>query len=148
HGEFATAAGGAGEKKIGDVGASDQKHETNGADEHENGGTNVASELVTKWNSKGTVPSVGVGMFGFELLGYDGEIGICSGQRDAEFEASDDLEIVAVVLGEFLLGEMCGCPDLSLAIGKLETARHHADDSAFFVVQKNVSAYDAGVATE
>jgi len=140
HGEFAAAARGAREQEIGDVGAGDEEHEADGADEHEQSGANVASELIAESDGVGADFGVGVRVLLFELFGDDGEIGVGGGEGDAEFEARDDLKIVVAAVGQFLLGEADRNPDFGFTVGELEAAGHHADDRGFFVVEPNLPA--------
>jgi len=99
HGKFAAAASGAREKKIGDVGASDEQNEADGADQCEQGRANVAGELLAKRNGEGAKLGVLLGVLLFELFGDDGKVGVGGGEGDARFEAGDDVKVVAAVIG-------------------------------------------------
>src|SRR4029077_2967972 len=58
------------------------------------------------------------------------------------------IQIVAAMIGQLLLGELSGNPNLGLAVRKLDLPRHHTDDGTLLVVQRNFSSDNLGIAAK
>lgn len=88
-GEFVRADGGTGEEKIGNVDASDEKNEGNGAEESEEGGLDGAEVPFTERSESGADIFVGIRIGSGEILRDAQHIGTSLIDGNARFEAAD-----------------------------------------------------------
>src|SRR5580658_6029491 len=84
----------------------------------------------------------------FQLLRDGGQVGIRDLQRNAGLKPCDDLEMMISVVGQLCRCKLHGSPKLGIAVGKLETARHHADHIVLYVVEPELLADDLRIAAK
>ena len=145
---FFFANGGAGQQKAGDIGAGNQQHETNGAEQNEKRGPNAAHEIVRRRSHiQGVLAGVGVArkLLGVALI--DGvELTLGAGQGFAGLQAREDEKKPGA--GAQLHRpqakdvEDARNPDVRLGLLKRKTKcrREDADDGGGFTVERHGAA--------
>ena len=130
HGEFMGAAHGAGEKKIGDVGAGDQEKEADSREQHEQEGLNVADDVLLHGNEIDAHGFVGLGISGGEIFGNAVHIGLSLRETYVGLEAADTVSThadAAIEKGRIdVLAD--GGVDVAILAVESEAGRNHADD--------------------
>ena len=87
-------------------------------------------------------------MFALELLRDCGEVGIRGRERDARPQSRHNIEGMISEVHQFLFCKLRRNPNLNLAIRKLKSAAHDADDHVFLVTQRNFFSQDLRVAAK
>ena len=143
-GDLFAAREGAGEEKIGDVGAGDEEDERDGAEHHKQGGTNIADGLITEGMNDGAPSFVlgGVGLF--EALGDGVHLGLRLLDGDSGFEAADGEVVMVVANGRGGGSEGHGNP-YSGEAGLVHRRAHDADDSVGVAVEVDGFADGSGI---
>jgi hypothetical protein len=148
HGQLALARAGAHQQQVGDVGARDEQHEADRAEQDDEVGLGAAREGVGERLGEGRAPAVRVGVECARALGHGAHLGVGLPDRDAGAHQAHDLqEVVAAVL-RVLRVEGHRRPDLAGVQGELELVGHDADDRARAVVDADGAADDVGVGAE
>src|SRR6266568_1267193 len=149
---------GTGQKKVGNIGAGNEQHKTNGAKQQEQQRSHLTHHLGVEWQSYSPqLDSVAelrrIGLQ--DAVGNRIYIRIGAGQGDAGLQPRQDavIEIVAHI-GQFLPREAHGDKDISRialfhpAKGKRETAGHDANYRVGLAVERHRAADDAAITAE
>ncbi len=145
-GHFATAADGACQEEIGDVGTGDQEDEADGAGEHQDGRANVADEgLADGFHAEALIVGQGGGELAAEVGCGDLEAGFGLIHGHAGFQAAADGEVVALVLGIGI--ELKGYPDIGgwTEFAEVEGGPDDADDDVGIAAEGDGFAEDLRV---
>jgi len=145
---FAVARGGATEKQIGEVGAGEQKNETDGGEEGKQHGSDRTDDFFAQAYDVGLHAGIGIGIELSEVLRNALQFGLSLREWDTVLEAGDDEEIVAAMIGEILRSERERHPELVIGIREMEILGHDTDDGITFAVEKNRFAKDCGVGSK
>ena len=148
NGELPAARGGASEQKIGHIGASDQKNETDRSEEHEEKGTNAADDIFLQRKKRDAGTLVGVGIHFGETRSESEHVCLRLSESDAGPEAADGVHAHggATIAEEGIVPLTDGDVDLSvagkIAVFEVEGGGKHADDGAEAAIEIDGLAED------
>ena len=150
HGDFTLPRFGTRQQKIGDIGAGNQQHEGDGAEQDEQGLLNIAEELVVQRGHFDGATLVRLGIRRFETFGDAIEFGLRMGLRDSGFEAGEGSETAVAAFGEVLGGASHPerDPSFRLVRNSAEPGRHDANDGPGAAIELHGASDDGGVRTE
>ena len=138
--------GRAGQEQVGDVGAGDEEHEADRAQQHQQRRAHVPGGLdAERGDEQAPVVGVVVRVVALELLGDGPHLPRGLLHRNPWSHARDEVEELrgAVVVRHLIGLEDERGPDLGVAVEEIpEPARHHPDDFVALAVQGEATAHD------
>src|SRR6267378_2501486 len=134
--EFAKAAGAAHEEQVGDIGASDEKKETDGGEQNPERAADSSRGIFEHGKNVGAPVLVVVGPgLGSEVSDTE-HILLSLAERDARFEARNNGKIAATI-PLFGTRDRQGCPDFRFNLWEGKTSRHYPNHG----IRRGVDVY-------
>src|SRR5579871_3144289 len=151
--DFARTRCGAGEQKIGDVGARDKENESDSAEQNEQRSFHFADEEVTQRDHADCPTVVVIGKLFRQALGDRVELSVGLGDIDAGLDAASDAEPMPATTfqpgsEEGIVDD--GNPNLATLshLGEAKRSRHHADNRKGALVERDGGSNDIRIGAE
>ena len=138
----------AGKQQVGHVDAGDEEDERHRSEEKQQGFPRAAGDRFLQGHEHDAPARVLLRIGGGQPRGDRGEIRLRRGERHARLSPGDDGEPVGASVLERLRVQDERHPDVGLARGVAEVARHDAADGPALPVERDRAADDAGVPAE
>jgi hypothetical protein len=148
-GELVLPIGRSGQQQVGHVGAGDQQHEPNRAQQHEKGRTPGAHHLLVEGHEPDPNSPVLVGVVLLEAGGDRIHVGLSALERDVALQTGDDPEGVAAPTTGVRPIDAKRSQDLWIPDdGEIESGRKHTDDRGGLGVQGDRPPQHVAIARE
>ena len=142
-GDFACAPGGFGQQQVRDIGAGDQQHQRDGAEQKVEREAHVRNHFVAHQDDGGALAFVARGILLRQARGDGGHLRLRCARRDAWFQPCNHPVIVAAARNGFRNHRIRRIPDVGL-FRKMKTGRRHSGDRQAAIENANGFA-DGGV---
>ena len=137
------------QQQVGDVGAGDQQHETDGAEQNQQRARDIADDLLVHRHQPHAEPCIGR-ILAFEPRGDPIHVRLRGAARDARAQAADDRQPERAARLHQLREPFRGCkwrPELRF-LGVGEAFRHDADHLVRHAVEHHRAPDDSGIAAK
>ena len=142
--QLAAARRRARQEQVGNVGAADEEHERDDAEEEHGGLTQVgANDGGVERLERHAAAIVGLRILSRQRAGHGAQVRVSRRQRHARLQASHRLEDVCAARPRWRTRDRDHRPEIGLA-NELRGIRHDADHRERFAIETNVVAGDSG----
>ena len=139
---------GAGQKKVGNICASNEQDKRDGAEQNEQRRFDVADDVLMQGSHNCADAGIGLGVLLLQASGDGCHLRLRLCQGHARFHPCDHLQVMIAALTGFLGVECNRYPELIPPRWKLKGSWHHAYDGEAFAIQINRFPNNTGIETK